>query len=276
MWPVIGGLLSGGASLLSGMFSSQTAKENTGQQLQAQQAMQKESEDFNAGQAGINRDFQADQAAVQRSYETQMSNTAYQRSKADMAAAGLNPILAAGAGGASTPSVSAPSGSSASVGTPNAPMSQRQSPLAGLGDAVNKTVNTAISMKTYDKMTEEIANLRADEALTSARTGTQYQLTGKAREEAERAVSEKRIAALQVPGAEFSAKQASDLNRMPTWLRSAAVQGGYLGGKASDIVAPLVSSAGAVRRFMPTTTEGSRQNAGGGSFDEFYRHRVGG
>lgn len=54
--------------------------------------------------------FNAEQAQIQRDWEERMSNTSYQRAMADMEAAGLNPLMAANLGGASTPSGSSASG----------------------------------------------------------------------------------------------------------------------------------------------------------------------
>lgn len=83
-------------------------------------------------------EFNAEEAEKQRQYETNMSNTAYQRQAADMAAAGLNPHLAGGQGGASTPT-----GTAATSGS--------MLPL-DINGAVNAAANAALTKGQIDNM----------------------------------------------------------------------------------------------------------------------------
>lgn len=87
----------------------------------------------NREESDKDRDFNAEQAERNRQFQLNMSNTAYQRAVADLKKAGLNPYLAYGQGGASSPS-----GTSASAGSGRAVS-------AGANGQVLGTVLSALS-----------------------------------------------------------------------------------------------------------------------------------
>lgn len=241
----ISGLIMGGAGLLGSLFSSNSSA----QQNQANIQMQKETNQMNIMENQKNRDFQQ-----------QMSNTAYQRASTDMQAAGLNPMMMFGSGSAA----SSPAG-----GVPNiqAPRGDPHAGMAQMGDAVGKAVSTAIGVKTFDKMTQEISNLQTQQALTSAVTNSERErpeniraATATERERAKytratTATEKERPANVRastfnvdtqsareqnrMPSYRLEGVNADDILSMPDWLRRSM----NISNKAADTVAPLLHSA---------------------------------
>lgn len=94
------GLATIGSALIGGLGSFIGGeRRNSAQEAAAQRQM----------------DFQAQQTQAQMDFQERMSNTAYQRTVADMRAAGINPMLAYQQGGASTPAGGAAVGAQAQL-----------------------------------------------------------------------------------------------------------------------------------------------------------------
>lgn len=118
---------------------------------------------WNSDEAAKARLFNHTEAENAREYSRVMSNTAYRRSREDMEAAGLNPIMMAGQGGASTPSPSQGSGSAAGGGF------NKPSKAPDMGDAISKTISTSLDMSRFKKeMEAKDAAISLDKAATLA------------------------------------------------------------------------------------------------------------
>mgnify|MGYP000735654806 CR=1 FL=1 len=181
-----------GTNLVTGALSSKgLADQNIASIASAREAAQ-----FNAEEAQKNRDFlqsetddsnafnkhearlvraaNARQARISRKWLATMSNSAHTREIRDLKRAGLNPILSAKYGGASTPpgpTATAGSGAS-SVTTSGATASRSPARIVDeIGPALSTAAQVSRTMQDIQNMTSQNAVIRAEAERVKADTG---------------------------------------------------------------------------------------------------------
>lgn len=210
------------------------------------------------GQQETNK-MQAQMQQQQQQFQERMSNTAYQRASTDMQAAGLNPMMMFGSGGAA----STPQGTGAT-------------PLVKSGldaDAVQKAVGTATQAMVADAQVKNI-NAETDQkraqtvtelvrpGLLGAQTVTERQRPGLIDAHTAESRTRERHTMEGIPIVRNAALTAKNEERMNSTARMLLDQWSFGGKKASNVLSPItdvLSSARGVHSSMLNARRDQRQ-----------------
>lgn len=144
---ILGPLILGGTSLLGGMLNNQA-------NASAVSASNERALDI----ARENNQWGRENMHEQMAYNERMANSAYQRMSEDMKAAGINPMVGYGGGGAATPGINNPSASMPNIQTPK------------FEDALSKGVSSALEGR---RLRKELDQTDSGIALNKAMEETQ-------------------------------------------------------------------------------------------------------
>lgn len=143
------GWWSGGSGTFSGSTLGNFFYESSGDKAR---------NEFNMLEAQKARDFNSAEAARARDFELYMSNTAHQRAVADMKAAGINPMMAAGSTAAVGDGAAASGSAASSAGSGN--------PFASI---VGRAASVAIGKALEAKFTNSAQKAADNHELVSAK-----------------------------------------------------------------------------------------------------------